>query len=102
MTNQLYNVAAKRFESAQRVDILPHGHRAANVHGHSFLARIRAVVPEGWAPFPGAEGAKLAKRLADCIAPLDYSLLNDHVKIPTSRGFVPYASSFVMPFEVAA
>ncbi len=100
MTNQLYNVAAKRFESAQRVDILPHG--AANVHGHSFLARIRAVVPERWAPFPGAEGAKLAKRLADCIAPLDYSLLNDHVKILTSRGFVPYASSFVMPFEVAA
>ena len=43
MPELLYHLAAAPFESARRVDILDPGHRAARLHGHSFLARVRAA-----------------------------------------------------------
>ncbi len=85
MKERLYTVAAAPFEAARQVDILPAGHRARRLHGHSFLARVRALLPAGWAPFPGAEADALAARLTACLAPLDYALLNDHLAVPTDE-----------------
>ena len=85
MNERLYAVAAASFEAARRVDLLPAGHRARCLHGHSFLARVRAQLPPDWAPFPGGETDRLAERLREVVAPLDYALLNDHLPVPTDE-----------------
>jgi len=85
MSERLYTVAATPFEAARRVDILPGGHRARRLHGHSFLARVRAKLPLEWAPFPGGETDGLTDRLRAVVAPLDYALLNDHLPVPTDE-----------------
>ena len=46
MTLRLLYTASSPFEAARHVAILPEGHRARNMHGHGFLARVRAAVPE--------------------------------------------------------
>lgn len=71
------HTASRGFESARQVGVLPAGHRAARLHGHSFVARIRAALPAGWAPYPGAEVHTLGQRLAACTQQLDYRLLNE-------------------------
>jgi len=85
MTELLLHTAAAPFESARMVEILPEGHRSRRLHGHSFLARVRAELPEGWAPFPGGESDILQQRLVQCVSKLDYDLLNNHLKIPTDE-----------------
>lgn len=85
MSERLYVVAAAPFEAARQVDVLPAGHRARRLHGHGFLARIRAELPPGWAPFPGAETEALAERLREIVAPLDYALLNNYIPVPTDE-----------------
>ena len=76
MTEKLLYVAAANFEAARRVSILPEGHRSRNLHGHSFLAKARCALPDGWASFPGGEVRELRERLASIIPPLDYNELN--------------------------
>lgn len=85
MTDHLLYVAAASFEAACSVDCLPADHRAARLHGHSFLGELRAALPEGWAAFPGAEIDTLAEHLRQCIAPLDYSHLNQTIPLPTDE-----------------
>ena len=85
MAEHLYTVAAAPFEAARHVALLPAGQRARRLHGHSFLARIRAQLPAGWAPFAGAETDTLLAQLSECLAPLDYALLNDHLPVPTDE-----------------
>ena len=85
MMERLYTIAAAPFEAACQVDILPPGHRSRRLHGHSFLSRIRAELPEGWGPFPGGETDALAERLREAVAPLDYTLLNEHLPVPTDE-----------------
>ncbi len=85
MTEQLFHLAAARFEAARQVAILPEGHRARRLHGHSFRARVRAELPLGWAPFPGGESGALADALTACVAPLDYRHLNDLLPVPTDE-----------------
>jgi len=85
MTARLYTVATAPFEAARQVAILPEGHRCRRWHGHSFLARARAQLPPGWAPFHGAETDELAERLAAAVAPLDYQRLNDRLPVPTDE-----------------
>lgn len=85
MNERLYVVASAPFEAARRVDILPEGHCARRLHGHGFLARVRAQLPPDWAPFPGAETDALTARLQEAVAPLDYALLNDHLSVPTDE-----------------
>lgn len=80
-----FALASVPFEAARHVNILPEGHRARRLHGHSFAASVRAKLPDGWAPFAGAETDTVRARLAECVAPLDYSLLNDLVEIPTDE-----------------
>jgi len=71
--------AAVPFEAARRVTSLSEHHRSRRLHGHSFLAKVRASVPAGWAPFPGAEVDQLQAALAQAISPLDYQHLNEQV-----------------------
>lgn len=85
MTDILLHTASASFEAACRVDILPEGHRSRGLHGHSYVARLRSQLPEGWAEFPGAESEQLQARLIDCLSPLDYGLLNEHIKVPTDE-----------------
>jgi 6-pyruvoyltetrahydropterin/6-carboxytetrahydropterin synthase len=85
MAERLFHVAAVPFEAARRVAILPEGHRARRLHGHSFTARVRAELPAGWAPFPGGETGALAQALDACVASLDYRDLNEHLPTPTDE-----------------
>ena len=85
MTEKLLYVVAANFEAARRVSILPEGHRSRNLHGHSFLAKVRCALPDGWASFPGGEVRELRERLASIVAPLDYNELNQELEQPTDE-----------------
>jgi 6-pyruvoyltetrahydropterin/6-carboxytetrahydropterin synthase len=85
MNDSIYVAAAAGFESARRVTMLPEGHRSRRLHGHSFLAKVSAVLPAAWSAFPGAEYGELQRRLARCVAPLDYQLLNAQLEQPTDE-----------------
>lgn len=83
MTERLYFTAAASFEAARRLE--RSSDRRARLHGHSFLAQVRAELPANFAPFPGVEAETLTERLREVIAPLDYALLNDHLSEPTDE-----------------
>lgn len=85
MAEHLLIAAAAGFDAARQVTLLPEGHRSRRLHGHGFLARVRAAVPSGWADFPGAEVDDVTGRLRDAVAPLDYRLLNDLLEQPTDE-----------------
>lgn len=85
MSAPLHYLATAPFEAARQVAILPAGHRSRRLHGHSFLARVRAALPSGWAPFPGGEGGALASALTTAVADLDYRYLNDQLPVPTDE-----------------
>lgn len=85
MTERLLHVAAAGFESACRVTALPEGHRARRQHGHSYVANLRAALPDGWTSFPGGEVDELVARLEAAVAPLDYDDLNRHLEQPTDE-----------------
>jgi len=85
VTTRLLHLAAVPFEAARRLSVLPAGHRARRLHGHSFLARVRAELPAGWAPFPGGETDALRDRLEHCVAALDYRDLKQYLPVPTDE-----------------
>lgn len=80
----LYTIAVG-FEAARQVTVLPEGHKARNLHGHSFLAKVRCDLPAGWGSFPGAEVEELAARFKSTVAPLDYKDLNQLIPEPTDE-----------------
>lgn len=73
------------FEAARQLNHHAMDHRERRLHGHSFLARVRAELPANWAPFTGIETETLAERLREVVAPLDYTLLNEHLPTPTDE-----------------
>lgn len=85
MAEHLWFAAAAGFEAAREVTLLPEGHRSRRLHGHSFIAKVRAELPPGWAPFSGAEVSALRESLASCVAPLDYHHINREVEQPTDE-----------------
>jgi 6-pyruvoyltetrahydropterin/6-carboxytetrahydropterin synthase len=85
MSDRLYHIAAAPFEAALRVPVLPHGHRSRRLHGHSFVARVRAALPNGWAAFVGAETDALSDSLGTCVEPLNYADLNAVLPVPTDE-----------------
>src|SRR5688572_29881814 len=82
---QVFYCAAIGFEAARNVDILPAGHRSRRLHGHSFMAKVRAALPSDAMRFPGAQVGVLRHLLSSCVAPLDYDVINAHVGIPTDE-----------------
>lgn len=91
----LWFCAAVGFEAACSVPLLPAGHRARRLHGHSFVAKVRAALPETWASFPGAEVSQLHARLARCVAPLDYAHLNDLIEQPTDENLTRWVRTHI-------
>lgn len=85
MSTLLLHTASATFEAARQVDVLPEGHPARRLHGHSFTASVRAALPSGWAPFPGGEVASLSGNLERATRALDYRLLNDVLAVPTDE-----------------
>jgi 6-pyruvoyltetrahydropterin/6-carboxytetrahydropterin synthase len=89
MPEQLFHAAAAPFEAALCVPMLPAGHRAARLHGHSYMARVRAALPAGWSAdgmgFVGGEVDALRKALRDAVGPLDYADLNALLPTPTDE-----------------
>lgn len=85
MTVKTLYAAAAGFESARHVDVLPVGHRSRRLHGHSFLAKVRCDLPQGWARFAGGEVERLREALEARVAQLDYRLLNDQIPQPTDE-----------------
>lgn len=85
--------ASSGFESACQIPALPLSHRSHGLHGHSYFATVRAQLPEGWAPFAGAEVEELRRRLEACVAPLDHALLNRHIEQPTDENIARWIRS---------
>jgi 6-pyruvoyltetrahydropterin/6-carboxytetrahydropterin synthase len=85
MTDRLIYVAAASFEAARRVAILPADHRSRRLHGHGFIARVRAALPPAWATFPGAATGMLTAALNDCVGAFDYRDLNEFLPVPTDE-----------------
>lgn len=85
MSERIFHTSTAPFEAARRVSILPIGHRSRRLHGHGFLARVRAELPADWAPFPGGETGALADALNRAVATLDYTDLNEHLPVPTDE-----------------
>ena len=77
-------MAATSFEAARQL-VGCSDERQARLHGHSFLARLRAELPADGSPFPGAEVEVLTEQLRAAVAPLDYVLLNTLMPIPTDE-----------------
>lgn len=90
MTSRLHYLTTAPFEAALRVPLLPANHRSWRLHGHSFLARLRADLPAGWAPFPGGECALLGDVLRQAISSLDYRYLNDQIEVPTDENIARF------------
>jgi 6-pyruvoyltetrahydropterin/6-carboxytetrahydropterin synthase len=93
MPQQLVYAAAAPFEAARQVSVLPVGHRSRRMHGHSFMAKLWAELPTGWAPFPGGEVDELRSRLASAVALLDYQHLNEHIEHPTDENLARWVRS---------
>jgi 6-pyruvoyltetrahydropterin/6-carboxytetrahydropterin synthase len=85
--------AAAGFEAACKVDVLPQGHRARRLHGHSYLADLRCALPDDWASFPGGEVDELQSRLQAAVAPLDYSEINREISQPTDENIARWVRS---------
>ena len=71
------------FEAARQIHALGAGAAGARLHGHSFLATVRATLPPGYAPYPGGELEALQTQWAAQVRPLDYGHVNDHLANPT-------------------
>lgn len=95
---QILYCAAVGFEAARNVDILPAGHRSRRLHGHSFVAKVRAALPAETVRFPGAQVGVLRHLLGSCVAPLDYDVINAHVGIPTDENIARWIRArFALP-----
>jgi len=92
---QVYIVAASPFEAARSVAVLPERHRSRRLHGHSFIARVRARLDDGWARFPGDEVAFLTRRLVSCVRDLDYRHLNELMQVPTDENLARWVHARV-------
>ena len=93
LNEQLYFVAESRFEAARRVQILPAGHRSRRLHGHGFLVKVSAPVPEDRALFAGAEVDFLRTQLQHTVSELDYRDLNEIVAVPTDENLARWVRS---------
>jgi len=84
MSDNIYYLATQPFEAACQINILPEAHPAAQLHGHSYSASVR--VPLSKIHTQKQEPVSFLKeQLKQCIKPLDYSFLNQHLEVPTDE-----------------
>ena len=87
---ELLHVAAAPFEAAVSVPVLPAGHRSLRLHGHSFLATVRAR----------EDAALLNACLREAVAPLDYAHLNERMAVPTDENIARWIRAALHDLEV--
>jgi 6-pyruvoyltetrahydropterin/6-carboxytetrahydropterin synthase len=85
MSDDLYYLTSAPFEAARKVDILPIGHRARNLHGHSFLARMVTECPNNSTESVSDKSNQIKDLFGKTVARLDYALLNDLMEVPTDE-----------------
>lgn len=93
MPDRVLFSAEADFQSARSLGDAPDGCRSRRLHGHGFVARVRAALPPGWAAFPGAEPGQLQARLRQCVEPLDYRLLNDCLDAPSDENLAAWIAA---------
>lgn len=93
MTIQVFTSAAAAFEAARQVSALPQGHRSRGLHGHSFLATVRATDGGAWEEFPGSASWTLNNLLSKCVEPLDYKYLGTVLEQPTDENIARWIRS---------
>ena len=81
------------FEAARCLHHLPADHKAHRLHGHSFVARVRAAVQPNWADFAGGEVAKLNAQLQVLVEQLDYRDLNAQLPQPDDAAIAQWLHS---------
>ncbi len=90
MSNKIYYLVSAPFESACQINILPKGHPAARLHGHSYQASVR--IPLSVLSNESSFNDKkmdavsfLKNHLEKTIEPLNYTFLNQQIDIPTDE-----------------
>jgi 6-pyruvoyltetrahydropterin/6-carboxytetrahydropterin synthase len=83
MNDKLYYIATSSFESACHIPILADTHPASKMHGHSYKASLRVPVEDIQQELEPEDF--LLKHLQTIVKPLNYSLLNNHLTIPTDE-----------------
>ncbi len=85
MREQLFYLATVPFESACQINILPESHPAASLHGHSYTASVRVPLKATETMLQHEPVSFLKEHLQTTIKPLNYTLLNQHLDIPTDE-----------------
>jgi len=88
---QIYYLASSQFEAACQMGNLPRQHRASKLHGHSYQVSIRT--PQAAADLNDLTLHSLDSHIQQIIKPLDYSFLNDHIKIPSDENIARWILS---------
>jgi len=77
-TEHLYYVSTHGFEAACQIPILAEHHPASRLHGHSYQANVRI-------PSQELDIYVLDDQFKQVVDSLNYSYLNEHIKIPTDE-----------------
>lgn len=90
MDNKIYYIVSAIFESACQIKILPKDHPSAQLHGHSYRASVRIPLTtlKKQSSFNNekVEAVSFLKNhLHKTIEPLNYTLLNNQIDIPTDE-----------------
>ncbi len=93
LNERVFHVAAARFEAARQISGETTDHRSRRLHGHGFRAGVRAVIPQEWGGFPGAEVDALRDMLVRCVEPLNYRFLNETLPQPTDVNLARWVRS---------
>lgn len=76
--------------ASRRIIDVPSGHRLRECHGHTFRVTVSA-------PLRDAGPAEFEKQLRQCVAPLDFSYLNDVVDDPADERLTRWIKSRFEP-----
>lgn len=87
----LYSASA-HFESSRFLEQYPAHHKCQRQHGHGFIARLRTEHPHHTDPLNSELAENLEHDLKQCVAPLDYDLLNRHLDNPNDRNLAQWLS----------
>lgn len=90
MNQKLLHVASANFESARYLEHYPNDHKYRRHHGHGFIARVRSEQQDHSGSFKLEDADDLEEKLKNCVKPLDYDLLNNHLQDPTDENLAQW------------
>lgn len=95
MTYHTIYTAQAGFEAARSLAHMPHTHKMHGLHGHSFLARVRAEIDPQWAAFAGGQVHALSTHLQSVVNQINYSHLNAALEQPTDLALAQWLQQHV-------